>query len=71
MAEIIDEPMRQLVLTMSAWRRLKAEAVKLKNDDQTLGHILLYHMGKAWDEAEKDLKDSEKSLRKQMKEALK
>lgn len=71
MTEIIEEPMRQLVLTMSAWMRLKAKAVKLKKDDQPLGHILMYYMGKAWDEAKKDLKDDEKSLRKQMKEALK
>jgi len=68
---IFDEPMRQLIISMSAWRRLKAKALQLENDHRVLGPILLYYMGEAWHEAEKDVKDSEKDLMQEMKEAMK
>lgn len=68
---IYTEPMRQLIISMSAWRRLKAKALQLDNDQRVLGPILLYYMGEAWHEAERDLKDSEKDLIKQMREAMK
>lgn len=67
---IYTEPMRQLILSMSAWRRLTAKALQLDNDQRVLGPILLYYMNKAWHEAERDLKDSEKDLMKQMREAM-
>lgn len=66
---IYTEPMRQLIITMSAWRRLKAKALQLENDKRVLGPILLYYMGEAWDEAAKDMKDTEKDLMRQMREA--
>ncbi len=68
---IYQEPMRQLIISMSAWRRLKAKALQLDNDQRVLGPILLYYMNEAWHEAEKDLKDSEKDLMRQMREAMK
>ena len=68
---IFQEPMRQLIISMSAWRRLKAKALQLENDHRVLGPILLYYMGEAWHEAEKDMKDSEKDLMQKMKEAMK
>lgn len=63
---MIEEPMRSLMLTMSAWMRLKAKAVELKKNNQVLGAVLLHYMGEAWNEASKELKENEK---KQMKEA--
>ena len=68
---IFDEPMRQLIISMSAWRRLKAKALQLENDHHVLGPILLYYMGEAWHEAEKDMKDSEKDLMREFREAMK
>ena len=69
--DIIDEPMKELMLTMSAWRRLYTEAKELESKSSLVGTVLLYYMGEAWDEADKDLKKGEKSLRKQMKEVKK
>lgn len=68
---IYQEPMRQLILSMSAWRRLKAKARELENNREYIGSFILYYMGKAWEEAEKDMKDSEKDLMRQMREAMK
>ena len=65
---MIEEPMKSLMLTMSAWRRLKTKAVELENNKHVLGPILLFYMGEAWDEANKELKENEKKLKKQMKE---
>ena len=56
---------------MSAWRRLKAKARELENNREYIGSFILYYMGKAWEEAEKDMKDSEKDLMRQMREAMK
>ena len=66
--KMFDEPMRELMLVMSAWRRLKTKAIELEDHKHVLGPILLYYMGEAWTEAEKDLKKGEKDLRKKMKE---
>lgn len=68
MTEIIEEPMRELMLTMSAWMRLKAKAKELEDNHNLVGTVLFCYMGKAWTEAEKDLKEQEKKLKKQMKE---
>ncbi len=65
---IFQEPMRQLVISLSAWRRLKSKALQLDNDQRVLGPILLYYMNEAWQEAEKDMKDSEKDLMRKMRE---
>ena len=65
---MIEEPMRGLMLTMSAWRKLRAKAAELEENKHVLGPILLFYMGEAWDEANKELKQNEKKLKKQMKE---
>ena len=67
--KMIEEPMRSLMLTMSAWRRLRAKAVDLKDNKQVLGAIILYYMGEALDEASKELEQNEKKMKKQAKEA--
>ena len=66
---MIDEPMKELMLTMSAWRRLYTRAKELEADEYVLGPIILFYMNEAWTEAAKDLKQNEKKLKKQMKEA--
>ena len=72
---VINEPMRDLILTMSAWRRLKINAERMRRDEDpgksTAGLFILSVMYEAWTDAQKDLKDSEKDLRKKMKEAVK
>lgn len=67
--KMIEEPMRSLMLTMSAWMRLKAKAKELEDNHNLVGTVLFCYMGKAWTEAEKDLKENEKKLKKQTKEA--
>jgi len=68
---MIDEPMKELMLTMSAWRRLAAKAKELESETSLVGTVLLYYMGEAWDAAEKDLKKGEKKLQKQVKKEVK
>ena len=69
--KIFDEPMRQLILTMSAWRRLKARAANLEAENRLIGPIMLHYMAEAWHEAEAEMKDSEKDLMKKTREAMK
>ncbi len=68
MTEIIEEPMRGLMLTMSAWMRLKAKAKELEDKQSIVGAVLFHYMGEAWEEASKELKQNEKKLKKQIKE---
>ena len=68
---MIDGPMRELMVTMSAWRRLIAKAKELESNSSLVGTVLLYYMGEAWDEAEKDLKKGEKKLEKQVRKEAK
>ena len=68
---VFSEPMKELILTMSAWRRLKTKALELEDKNHVLGPILLYYMGEAWNEAKKNMKDSEKDLMKKIREAAK
>ena len=68
---MIDGPMRELMVTMSAWRRLYAKAKELDSETNLVGTVLLYYMGEAWDEAEKDLKKGEKKLEKQVRKEAK
>ena len=68
---IFDEPMKQLIITLSAWRRLITKAKELENNLEYIGSFILYYMDKAWEEAEKDMKDSEKDLMRKIKEAKK
>lgn len=70
---VFNEPMKELILTMSAWRRLKVNAERMRRDDDKgksmAGLFILSVMYEAWTEAQKDMKDSENDLRKKMKEA--
>ena len=68
---MIDGPMRELMTTMSAWRRLYAKAKELESETSLVGTVLLYYMGEAWDAAEKDRKKGEKKLEKQVKKEVK
>ena len=72
---VFNEPMKELILTMSAWRRLKVNAERMRRDEDKgksmAGLFILSVMYEAWTEAQKDLKDSENDLRKKMKEAMK
>ena len=69
---VINGPMKELMLTMSAWRRLKTDAERMRRSDDKgesmAGLFVLSVMYKAWTSAQNDLKDSEKDLRKKMKE---
>ena len=71
---VFNEPMKELILTMSAWRRLKVNAERMRRDDDKgksmAGLFILSVMYEAWTEAQKDMKDSENDLRKKMKEAM-
>ena len=71
MTERIEEPFRELIVTVAAWRRLITKAKELENNLEYIGSFILYYMDKAWEEAEKDMKDSEKDLMQKMKEAKK
>ena len=53
---VFSEPMKELILTMSAWRRLKTKALELEDKNHVLGPILLYYMGEAWNEAKKNMR---------------
>ena len=68
---MIDGPMKELMLTMSAWRRLYAKAKELESSNSLVGAMLLYYMGEAWDAADKDLKKGEKKLEKQVRKEAK
>lgn len=70
---VINEPIKELILTMSAWRRLEVNAERMRRDEDKgksmAGLFILSVMYEAWTEAQKDLKDSENELKKKMKEA--
>ena len=70
---VFDEPMRQLIVSMSAWRRLKAKAEKYAASKETkfVGLYILLKMEECMSEAECDLKDTEKDLMRKLKEAKK
>ena len=70
---IFDEPMRQLIITLSAWKRLAAKAEKLaaSQDTKFVGLYILLKMKECAEEAEKDMKDSENDLMRKVREAAK
>ena len=70
--KIIEEPMRELIVTVAAWRRLisKAEELATSDDSKYAGLYILHKMRECMAEAERDMKNNEKDLRKKMKEAL-
>ena len=69
---IINEPMKELIVTMSAWKRLKIRGERMRRSEDKgesmAGLYILSVMYEAWTEAEKDMKESQKDLRKKMKE---
>ena len=70
---IFQEPMRQLIITLSAWKRLAAKAEKFaeSKDTKFVGLYILLKMKECAEEAEKDMKDSEKDLVRKIREAAK
>lgn len=70
---IFKEPLRQMVITLSAWRRLAAKAEKLSESPDTkfAGLYILLKMKECTEEAEKDMKDGEKDLMRKLREAMK
>ena len=72
---VINEPMKELIVTMSAWGRLKINAERMRRSDDpgksSAGLFILTVMYEAWTDAQKDLKDAEKGLKKTMKEEVK
>lgn len=70
---VFDEPMRQLIVSMSAWRRLltKAKELAASKDTKYAGLYILLKMEECMAEAESDMKDTEKDLMRKMKEAKK
>lgn len=72
---IVNELMRELILTISAWRRLRVNAERMRRDKDKgksmAGLFILSGMYEAWAEAQNDIKESEKDLKKYMKEEVK
>ena len=70
---IFSEPMRQLIIALSAWRRLaaKAEELAASKDTKFAGLYILLKMKECAEEAEKNIKDNEKDIMRKMKEAMK
>ena len=70
---IFKEPIRQPIIALSAWRRLAAKAEKLaeSKDTKFAGLYILLKMKECAEEAEKDVKDSEKDLMRQIRETMK
>lgn len=70
---IYTGPMRELIITLSAWRRLAAKAEKLSESPDTkfAGLYILLKMKECTEEAERDMKDGEKDLMRKLREAMK
>ena len=64
MTKLFESPMREIVLTLAAWRRLKTTAKKLASDPETkfAGLYMLNAMNVAYDDAERDMEKEEKLL---------
>lgn len=67
---IFSEPMRQLIITLSAWKRLaaKAEELAASEDTKFAGLYILHKMRECMTEAERDMKENEEKLEKEMRE---
>ena len=70
MTERIEEPIRELIVTVAAWRRLisKAEELATSKDSKFAGLYILHKMKECMTEAERDMKENEEKLEKQIKE---
>lgn len=68
---IFSEPMRQLIIALSAWRRLaaKGEELAASEDTKFAGLYILLKMKECAEEAEKNVKDNEKDIMRKMREA--
>lgn len=64
MTERIEEPMRELIVTVAAWRRLisKAEELAASKDTKFAGLYMLHKMRECMDEAECDMKENEEKM---------
>ena len=69
MTERIEEPMRELIVTVAAWRRLisKAKELTASNDTKMAGFYILHQMEVFLKEAERDMKENEEKI-EEMKE---
>ena len=69
MTERIEEPMRELIVTVAAWRRLisKAEKLTASSDTKFAGLYILHKMRECMTEAERDMKENEEKI-EEMKE---
>lgn len=67
---IMDEPLTELVLTLSAWRKLWAEAKEVGNSEPVIGFFLMMLMTRAKNDAKKDMKDNEEELVKKFRKAM-
>ena len=69
MTERIEEPMRELIVTVAAWRRLisKAEELAASSDTKFAGLYILHKMRVCMTEAERDIKEYEEKI-EEMKE---
>lgn len=70
MSQIVEETMRQLIITVAAWRRLlsKADELAASKDTKFAGLYILHKMRECMTEAERDMKENEEKLEKEMKE---
>lgn len=70
MSKIVEEPMRGLIVTVAAWRRLisKAEELAASKETKFAGLYILLKMKECMTEAERDMKENEEKLEKEMKE---
>ena len=55
MSEIFEEPLRELIVTLSAWKRLisKAEELATSDDTKFAGLYILHKMSECMTEAER------------------
>ena len=69
MTERIEEPMRELIVTVAAWRRMisKAEELAASSDTKFAGLYILHKMRECMTEAERDMKENEEKI-EEMKE---
>ena len=70
MSQIVEEPIRELIITVAAWRRLlsKAEELAASKDTKFAGLYILHKMRECMTEAERDMKENEEKLEKEMRE---
>lgn len=70
MSKIVEEPMRGLIVSVAAWRRLisKAEGLAASKETKFAGLYILLKMKECMMEAERDMKENEEKIEKEMKD---